>query len=156
MSYNHDIQDPTFVADLERSKIAVNKAASIFSNRGFPVVVAPTFIRPDVSKRAEYADDGDLQILVTCEVKHRPNLSFTSRKDFKYKTAIVDSCQKFDKKKQIPFWYIIWNSNYTAYIFVDVHKTKSKWKRVERYDRAKDRKEYFYEIDTSMCVFMQI
>lgn len=156
MNYDYNTQDATFPEDLERSKIAVNRSAQFFSNKGYPVIVEPTFLRPDFEHMHEFSDNGDLKIVISCEVKHRPKLGFTCAEDFPFKTIIVDSCQKFDKKKPIPFYYTIWNNDYRCIALVDVYKTKKSWNRIQKYDFKKNRKELFYELDKSLVKFIQL
>ena len=154
MNYNYDVEDNNFENDLILSKIAVKKTADFFSNKGYPVIIEPTFIRPDVSEKNDFSDTGDLRIVITCEVKHRPQLMFSKEVKFKYNTVIIDACHIFDKHKVKPFYYIIWNKDYTSFIFIDVHHTKNKWIKSKKFDKIKNREREFYEIDVNLCTII--
>lgn len=154
MGYDHEIKDATFAEDLERSKVAVNRSAEYFSAKGYPVIIEPTFLRPDFAKMHDYSDDGDLKIVITCEIKHRPDIAFTGADDFPYPSIIVDTCRLFQRHKTAPFWYLIWNRDYTCFALVDVRKTFKFWVKKERYDKKKGRMREFYELDTSLVKFI--
>ena len=156
MTHLYDKIDPGFPEDLEKSKIAVQKTAEFFSGRGFPVIIEPTFMRPDPSQRAGYSDSGDLRLLVTCESKHRPELTFHSKETFVYDTVIVDVCHAFDNKRPKPFYYVIWNADYTSFILIDVHKTKEHWVKTSRTPGRQGRQRSYYEVDKKYCIFRNI
>ena len=149
--YDYDKEDPTFKKDIELSKVAVDKAARFLSNNGFQVLIEPTFIRDDIKNASKYSDGGDLKVMMPVEIKHRPKLIFSKEKGFSYKTIIIDACHIFDKHKIKPIYYIIYNSDYTSMIFINVRDTFEDWINVEKYDRYKNRKRKFYEVDISKC-----
>mgnify|MGYP003652854075 CR=1 FL=1 len=151
MAYNYDKDDSGFIDDLEKSKVAVDKAARFFANQGFPVVLQPTFARPSVSEKNNFSDDGDLKLMITCEVKHRPHLSFSVESGFPYKTVIVDACHIFDKHRVKPFYYIIWNRDYSSFLFLNVNESRKRWIKSEKFDKAKNRMRNFYEVDVGLC-----
>jgi hypothetical protein len=105
----YDQKDPNFIKDLRESRDAVMVAAEWLNKKGFPVVIKPTFERPKSSDMAEFADDGDLEIMQRIEVKRRKSLTFTSKEDFPYDTLIIDVCHTYDKAKIKPYAYIILN-----------------------------------------------
>ena len=152
--YDYEKEVPNFKNDIELSKIAVDKASRFLSNSGFQVVIEPTFIRDEVKNASNFSDTGDLKIMLPVEVKHRPTLKFNKKDGFKYKTIIIDACHIFDKHKIKPIYYIIYNSDYTSMIFVNVKETLKKWVKVEKYDRYKNRNRKFYEVDISKCVII--
>jgi hypothetical protein len=149
--YDYDKEDPTFKKDIELSKVAVDKAARFLSNNGFQVLIEPTFIRDSIKNASEYSDGGDLKVMMPVEIKHRPKLNFSKEKGFSYKTIIIDACHIFDKHKIKPIYYIIYNSDYTSMIFINVRDTFEDWINVEKYDRYKNRNRKFYEVDISKC-----
>lgn len=146
--------DLTFTDDLKRSQIAVRRTADYLSALGFPVIVEPTFVRPNSDAAPEYADSGDLRAVITVETKHRPDIEFTCAEDFPYPTVIVDKASTFDRKRPRPFYYFIWNADYSVCIIVDVAKTVKRWRKVERY--AHGRTSAYYELDTARCVFRSV
>ena len=112
--YDYEDSDPSFIADLRKSKESVAVAAKWLSEKGYPVIVRPTFERPSVEQMDEYADDGDIEIVQRIEVKRRQQLTFTSREDFPYETVIVDACHCYDRARPKPYAYIIFNREMTA------------------------------------------
>jgi hypothetical protein len=144
-TYNYNTQDPTFIEDLRKSRASVETVARWLSSKGVPVIVRPTFERPDASRMSEFSDDGDLEIIQRVEVKQRPNLDFTSKDDFPYPTLIVDACHCYDNAKQKPYAYVIVNRAGDVAFVVYVRDTRAKWLRVKKHDKAKQRDREFYE-----------
>lgn len=153
---DYETNDPSFIADLRKSKEAVSVAARWLSDRGYPVIVRPTFERPSVEMMGEYSDAGDIEIVQRVEVKRRQQLTFTSREDFPFETLIVDACHCYDKAHPKPYAYIIFNREMTAAFVVDVRRTFSKWRRVEKRDSVKGRDRSFYECPVSLVCCVQI
>jgi hypothetical protein len=153
---DYEENDPSFIADLRKSKDAVAVAAEWLSAKGYPVVIRPTFERPSVEQMGEYSDDGDIEIVQRVEVKRRQNLTFTSKEDFPYETIIVDACHCYDKARPKPYLYIIFNREMTAAFVVDVKHTLSQWQRVMKRDRFKGRNRVFYECPLSAVSFVRI
>ena len=153
-AYDYEKQDPHFKADLERSKVSVDKAARWLCNRGLQVVIEPTFVRESVKDMGQFRDTGDLKIFSTVEVKHRPKIQFNKKTGFQYPTIIVDTVSAFHKSKIKPLYYIIYNADYSSMIFVDVHATFDNWKKVPRKDHAKSRTSAFYEVDVKLCTII--
>ena len=152
--YDYEKEDPNFLNDIELSKVAVDKAARFLSNSGFQVVIEPTFTRDNVKNASKFSDTGDLKIMLPVEVKHRPTLKFNKKNGFKYATIIIDACHIFDKHKIKPIYYVIYNSDYTSMIFVNVKETFKEWVKVEKFDRYKNRNRKFYEVDISKCAII--
>ena len=107
----YDQKDPDFIKDLRESRDAVMVAAEWLNKKGFPVVIKPTFERPKSSDMAEFADDGDLEIMQRIEVKRRKSLTFTSKEDFPYDTLIIDANKSF-----------LHDKNYFEKIYERVHR----------------------------------
>jgi hypothetical protein len=152
-SSNLDDIDPSFLEDLRESRTAVMKAANWLSGMGIPVIVRPTFERPDPDQRAEYADDGDLEIIQRVEVKRR-RLDFQDAASFPYSSIIVDVCHTFDNAKQKPYKYILFNQAMDAACIVDVAATRWQWTREERIDKGRRRSFYLCAVDA--CKFARI
>jgi hypothetical protein len=153
MSTDFDRIDPGFVSDLVRSGIAVQRAAQWLSSCGYPVVVRPTFIRPDQSQMNDFSDDGDLEIMQRIEVKRRGGVAanFTGPHDFPFSTVIVDVCHAYDKARPKPYAYIIFNEPMTCAIVIACKATRAAWVRAERADKGRVRA--FYECPLDLVRF---
>ena len=143
MTLDLDTLDPTFLADLRESRKAVEVMAHWLASRGYPVIVRPTFERPDASQWREYADEGDLEIVQRVEVKHR-SFAFTGKSDYPYSTVIVDNARRFDKKRPKPFAYVILNHAMDAALFVEC-KTRRHWTCETKHVRGTERVVTVYE-----------
>ena len=77
---------------------------------------------------AEFADDGDLEIMQRIEVKRRKSLTFSSKEDFPYNSLIVDVCHTYDKAKIKPYAYIILNEKMDC-AFIAYSKHQKHWKK---------------------------
>lgn len=138
----YDVIDPTFVEDLKKSRIAVDVVAKWLSEKGYPVIVRPTFIRPDPSQMHQYSDNGDLEIIQRVEVKRR-SFDFTCKQDFLYNTVIVDSVHAYDRANPKPYAYVILNNDMT-YAFVVECKTYPRWERITHMEKARNRERTVY------------
>jgi len=151
----YDQKDPDFIKDLRESRDAVMVAAEWLNKKGFPVVIKPTFERPKSSDMAEFADDGDLEIMQRIEVKRRKSLTFTSKEDFPYDTLIIDVCHTYDKAKIKPYAYIILNEKMDC-AFIAYSKNQKFWKKTIKSDRFKGRDREFYECPIEYVKFVKI
>ena len=115
-----------FLSELVISNEAVAKVAASFLSRGVPVTVRPTFQAPTFEQRGEYSDDGDLEIVLRIEVKHR-GILFTGRDDYPYPTAIIDQCSNFDKKRPVPHAYYLLNQSMNTALVAHVARTQAHW-----------------------------
>lgn len=155
MAYDYEIDDPTFIEDLRKSQGAVGVATDWLSKQGYPVIVRPTFERPDVSAIAEFSDHGDLEIVQRVEVKRRPNMAFTSKQDFPYSTIIVDACHCYDKAHPKPYSYIIFNQDMTTAFIVNTRETSRSWLKTSKFDAGKNRQREFYECPVHLVAVVQ-
>lgn len=153
MNCTLDEIDQSFVDDLVKSREAVERAAKWLSELGYPVVIRPTFIRPDPTSRFDYSDAGDLEIIQRIEVKRREGLTFSSRGDFPFNSIIVDTCHAYDKAKLKPYAYIIFNREMSA-CFVVNKKTRAKWFKTTKRSRGRDRD--FYECPIELAEFVEV
>ncbi len=147
--------DAAFLNRLRESQQFTTLAAHILSGMGYPVTIRPVFERPDVMKRAEYADNGDLEIIQTVEVKHRQELDFTCREDYPYPTIIVDMASSYDKKRPKPLMYIIFNSQATHYALV-MCRTVRQWRRVRRRSGLNGVTSDYYECPINLVEFREV
>jgi hypothetical protein len=151
----YDKKDPNFINDLRESRTAVSIAAEWLNRKGYPVVIKPTFERPKSSDMAEFADDGDLEIMQRIEVKRRKSLTFSSKEDFPYDSLIVDVCHSYDKAKIKPYAYIILNEKMDC-AFIAYSKHQKHWKKTVKADRFKGRDREFYECPMEYIKFVKI
>lgn len=154
--YDYERDDPTFIADLRKSREAVDVAAGWLSEHGYPVIVRPTFERPHVGVKSEFADTGDLEIVQRVEVKRRVDMDFTSKTNFPYPTVIVDACHCFDNAKPKPYAYFVFNRSMTAALIVNTRETAAQWIRTSKFDNKKQRTRSFYECAIECTTFVEI
>jgi hypothetical protein len=155
MPEDYDRLDPTFERDLEESKLAVSVAAKWLSSKGYPVVVRPTFVRPDASKMSDFSDDGDIEIIQRVEVKRRQSLTFSSKEDFPYQTLIVDVAHAYDNARPKPYMYMIFNKEMTDCLLVEC-RTFHKWIKTTKYDRHRNRDRTFYECPIELVKWVKV
>lgn len=147
-----DQSDPTFLEDLEKSKIAVEFAAGYWQAKGYRVEIPVTRARPEPSVRMDYSDNGDLIVYARAEVKRR-GFNFKSMADFKYPSIIVDVCHSFDNAKPKPFVYMILSNDMTGMIVVQVAATMHLWTKRVRKDTHAGRERSYYECPISACKY---
>lgn len=137
----------TFKNLLENSEKIVTAFAEVLQNSGYNVRVLPKTLSPSVEERWEHVDDGDIEIIQRIEVKHWPNINFTSVEDIPYKEIIVDEKYKIDKKHNSSLYmYVIVNALCTHCILIPQH-TRKHWKVKNKIDGREGRRASFYMID---------
>lgn len=142
-----------FVANLTRSRSAVNKFAAMLRRHGVFVWMPPEEVCPNAETRHEYADDGDLMVQLRVEHKVRTNIAFTCREDYPYDTVIVDEKYKEDaKQNRRPFVYVIENRDGTCAAVVH-WSTRPFWTVETRQDPNEDRPCEFYVVHKSRVRF---
>lgn len=146
MGVNLDVVDPTFLADLRASAGAVEAASRWLVGNGFPVMMRPTFERPDAEQRADYADGGDLAVLRTVEVKHR-NLLFVNRDTYPFPTVLLDPVGTFDRKRPRPWLYLIVNKQINGALLVYVQSTFGQWQQETIVARGRTRAQYLCPVE---------
>lgn len=154
-STNLDTIDPTFKEDLEASKEVVSAAARWLCDMGYPVVIEPTFVRDNPENRLKYSDNGDLKIQQTVEVKHRPEIPFTSGDDFPYKTIIVDTVHSWARKTPKPHAYLIFNSDLSVVCIIK-GETRRHWIQTRKWDNHCNRERSFFECPINKCLFIEV
>jgi len=155
-----DDVDPTFARDLEESKKAVQVAVEVLLRAGIPAVSNPVVLRPDVRRRMEYSDKGDIVAAlsggpVRVESKHRPKLAFTDRRSFPWPSIIVDVAHCWDNADPKPLVYFIFNSGLTHYGLVWGESSPS-WTKADAYDNHANRVRPFYYCPTELVDFMEV
>ena len=142
----YDIDDPTFKADLKESIPYVWLAAHWFHAKGYDVTVPAVKVRDKVENMRAFRDGGDLYLngKHRIEIKRRPDINFTSKKNFPYRTIIVDVAHCWDEADPKPEAYLIFNKS-ASHAFVVRGKTCEYWKKLEKWDTKKKRNRWFYE-----------
>jgi hypothetical protein len=154
-----DETNGSFVADLKESDRYVRIVATWLDSLGYKTDVHGLRIRPDPEVRAQYADDGDLTVVVNgeserCEVKHR-RLDFTSHKEFPFFTVLVDVAHSWDNADPKPLAYFILNRSCT-HAFVIHAETQHQWERRRRYDSHIDRTRWYVECPKDRCDLLEV
>lgn len=147
--------DRAFLADLAASAGSVEVVARWLSEQGYPVLLRPTFVRPERAQWAEYADDGDLEIMQRIEVKQRKSLTFTSKEDFPYPTVIVDDAADYERKRPRPYMYVITNTTLDRALVVYCRMEKQ-WKKEKHYDRNLGRDCLFLECPLELAMLIEL
>ena len=134
-----------FVTDLNRSRQSLNNLALAASEAGFSLLIKPSSTAPDRESRNAHRDKGDAVIVAPIEHKHRVDLEFTCRKDYKFDTVIVDEQYKIDEKgpKDRPLMYVILNSDET-HAAVVYGWTRKHWRVENLPDGKAGRRGNFY------------
>jgi len=122
--------DPGFVARLlesERDKWVVARwLGDTFKQH---VTVRALRVRPTSADRAEYADQGDLEIVQTVEVKHDRTRMFTGAADYPFADVLVDNVNTYDRKQPKPYAYVILNADATYAAVVKPAQSFAAWTR---------------------------
>jgi hypothetical protein len=148
--------DNSFIRDLNESRDAVNEFATKAWAKGVQVWLPPEKVRPDVSERREYADDGDMMLQARIEHKVRKNLSWTCREDYRYPTVIVDEVYKEDAKSDRPVLMYVIEDQTRQHAAVVYGWTRSKWNVERMHDPIQNRVCEFYTVDKRYVRFCQV
>jgi hypothetical protein len=146
--------DPTFLADLEKSKEAVERTAVWLRSFGYTVNVQPVRARPDEKQMAAYSDHGDLAVVHRVEVK-RLSTPFTSAEDFPFPNVIVDTAHTWEKARPKPLTYYLWNPDMTCVIIIGAH-TRPQWLEKELWDGGKKRQRRFLLCPKALARFVKV
>jgi hypothetical protein len=149
-----DVDDPTFAEDLLYSHGVVLLVARFLGARGHSVHIPGLRIRPDVSHLSDYADGGDLFVCQRVEVKQR-RFDFSGRGNYPYQTVTVDVAHAWDRANPKPAAYYIVNHDGTHAAIVRA-STASKWVKVSKTDRQKNRVRQFYECPLELVSFVEL
>jgi hypothetical protein len=115
-----------FVEALQASKCAVRRMAQHLADKhGCPVTVMPVYVRPDVSQRLEYADNGDIYLGMRAEVRHLA-LDFTCSNDFPYDVVICCDVEIYKRARPKPMMFYVVNRMLTHYAYIS-GTTKTHW-----------------------------
>jgi hypothetical protein len=120
-----------FKARLRASEPARQFVADWYKHWGIQVDDPATEEAPSYQDRLLYVDGGDVHVLLEgawtrLEVKHRPKINFTSRRDFSgFPDLIVCAAHTFDRADPKPRLYIHLNQPMTHAAVIDAKK----WQR---------------------------
>lgn len=105
------LDDATFFKRFGKSFPAVVCVGMWLRAMGFEVSIPIPLIRPDVSQRMEYVDQGDIDCAMKVEVKQCP-YDFTCADDFPKSNLLIGDTPKVDRNKWNTLGYgIVSNSN---------------------------------------------
>lgn len=151
------LPDHLFLQNLKRSQAAVNCIGSYLADLGAEVFVRPLRIRPERNQWQDYSDEGDIEIRLKVEVKHR-TLDFTNVDDYPYPTVLINAARLIDSvpSEQLYAYYIV-NKAITHAIVIKPDTRKHWLKTVKRDKRYEGNQEVeFYEIDKRLVKFVRI
>ncbi len=144
-----------FIRDINESAKYVDACVAWLTGRGLKAKAMPLVVRPDVSVKNDFLDNGDIEITKRIEVKHR-SINFTSADDYPYDTVIVDELYKVDRSDSGDLdKYMIVNNKCTHICIVD-SCTKNSWTTETHYDAAQKRTCTFYVCPLNKCAFYSL
>lgn len=136
------IPDAQFHADLKRSDHAALLVCLWLNSRGYRAQLNKMIHTPDYESRRQYTDDGDITLLhkLDCEpygrieVKHWPNIQFTSRASIPYPQVFVDEVYQIEREHSLELvGYTIVNQDAT-HVAMIAADTREHWERVKKRD----------------------
>lgn len=137
-----------FVAQLRTGYQFAEYVARRMREREIAVRVTPMEIRDDIEDRHRFADEHDLTVgrhrKIRIDVKSR-NLAFTSRADYPYPTALVDTLPGWRAKTFKPA-AIVLVSQITRAMVVVPRSTEARWTVRRRTDHVRSIDDRFLEV----------
>jgi hypothetical protein len=100
------------------------------------VIVRAIHIRPSADVRAEYSDQGDLEILQVVEVKRDWKRAFTSAADYPFPAMLVDNVASYERKRTKPYAYVVLNADATYAGIVKPQQSRTYWERRTIYNNG--------------------
>ena len=147
--------DDQFIQDFNASHYYVNKVANWFQSRGIRARLFSHRLRPDVSKRELYRDDGDIEVTLRVGVKHRTNINFTTIEDYPFPTIFVDSVSSMDSNKSDLYGMTICSQD-GKYMIIIPKSTMPQWKKTTVMDKRSNQECTFYEVDKHLCACVKL
>jgi len=114
-----------------------------------------TAAAPDASLWEEYADQGDLEICLTVEVKHLASNQFTCKEDYPYDQAIICAVHSYNHKHPRPFAYILVNAEITHAAIV-YSSTSEVWQTKTIHDSRYNNSQLCYVIDRDLLIVVPL
>ena len=149
---NLDHVDPDFVKDLKASNSGVICVSEMLSSAGMTVILKGLKVRPDVTQRVRYMDDGDLDLCFRIEVKHT-NLEFTDY--WRFPTIIVCDAHKIDRATRRPLGFIQLNRDMSHGLVIP-WRHRPKFVKESRYMRNGGRTEEVYTCNKDLATFFAV
>jgi hypothetical protein len=146
--------DQQFVEDFLDSNAYVNVVAYWLTSKGITARILPNKLRPDVKVRHKYYDQGDIEITMKVEVKHR-GFDFTTQADYPYPTILIDKAYNIRQKIKDLYAYAILSKSGEACAFV-LKSTRKHWRKVEKFDNVAKENAVFYEVPKEYAAFVNI
>ena len=155
------VSDKQFIKDLKQSDddvwLVARWLCQLFKRH---VMVAPLKIRPDVSQRHQFRDNGDLFLvedngnLARIEVKWR-SIDFTCREDFPFPSLMVGPVDHIDHMFPIAYAHIMLNATRTVACVIR-GKTEKHWTNDRIYDSRYGRHSTVYQCPIEHCEFYDL
>jgi len=137
-----------FVSQLREGHEFAELVADRMRGHGIAVRVTPMEIRADIEDRHRFADEHDLTVgrhrKIRIDVKSR-NLAFTSRANYPYPTALVDTLPGWRAKTFKPA-AIVLVSQITRAMVVVPRSTEARWTVRRRTDHVRSIDDRFLEV----------
>lgn len=125
-----------FIKSLQESRLCAWIVSEYLLKKGFDVRIIPATTTPNEEERFDHVDTGDIEIRLRAEVKHWPNIDFTSIDTVPYDKIIVDETYKIKKYGAATLYgYFILNASKTACLFIP-GRTRSSWIEEEAHDKV--------------------
>jgi len=146
--------DKQFLEQLEESHIYVRQVANWLMSKGYDVKINPASVRENYEDRWEHTDDGDLEVRLRIEVKHR-KLDFNGPDDYPYDTVLLDECYKVDGREASLYGYVILNKD-ASVAAVASKSTMNHWVRERKYVRDDGEERDSWACPVELCTFHQL
>jgi hypothetical protein len=148
--------DALFEKNFLESQVWVQKCADWLTSLGQDVTVKPSTLRPNFKDRHDFVDDGDIEIRLRVEVKHKKKIDFTCEADYPFSTVFTDEVYKIDRlnRKQL-YAYIVINRLGT-HCAVVLGTSFSEWEKSSVYDSLERDHIMMYSCPKHLCAFMSM
>jgi len=145
-----------FQAHLRASNHATWLVARWLTERGRNVNVRGLHVAPRADDWQEYADQGDLEVLLRVEVKQL-SADFTDAADWPFPDFMVCAKHSWDAANPKPYRYCYLNAAGTHMAILNPRKTRKSWWVVTRTDSRYDNIEQeFYVCDKHAPEFLKL
>jgi hypothetical protein len=119
---------PGFQKRLRASGSAMVAVAAHLHAKGCSVEIRPIKVAATAGEAEHFLDDGDLIVRRRYEVKHRPDIDFTSALDWPHTDMIVSRVGVVDRAGDDVAAYVIVNASMT-YCAIIPYRTKPWWRK---------------------------
>jgi hypothetical protein len=127
-------------------------------------MVCPELVRPEVSQREEYADDGDIWLFLDeikkIDAKGNPDYAFTMNnwpgEGRDWKTIIVESVHNIDKRKRTYWRTFQVNQQLSCAIVINPETSKHLWTKRLAWDSKAGRRKWYYFCPITHTIFINL